>query len=501
MSKKIVGVTVGTPLGIHTIKDKLKAITSVNGITADKDGNLKLDWLPVEYIEDLIAPEKEVEGFVGRGFEGAAVEKLAVGDSIAIYYDGVRYVSPVFAYEDSMCAGNIGLINGYPGMPFFIMIYSTGRINLSFADKEKHIVSIYKLIPNEKIPANLLPDGVPYSGGGSLEILPETDFESEHLLTEPLGLIEGEMYTVVYYGEAYEDGKTFDVPCIKLEVEGLSIMALGNVYIMAEGMEGIEPTDEPFVVLEYPMNIQGAYGAIVDVSGSESAEISITKRNLRKLPIECLPDGITPHIGENGNWWIGEDDTGVSASASGGGGEAEWGKVVDLKTTEDLTSFSVTEDMDGNPLSFEEALVFVAVSRPADATTNGTYVFSLQSQWSSSFNQYGLYQLDMLNDFYVFQIHIKKHTHDLYEIRKIARKRIAANAASFTGVLSEKINNRTGVGITDGSFNSTGAVHMNIQNDKGVFNSAGKFCGITIGVDLASSMKLGAGAVLEVWAR
>lgn len=25
-------------------------------------------------------------------------------------------------------------------------------------------------------------------------------------------------------------------------------------------------------------------------------------------------DGITPHIGENGNWWIGETDTGVNAS-------------------------------------------------------------------------------------------------------------------------------------------------------------------------------------------
>lgn len=30
-------------------------------------------------------------------------------------------------------------------------------------------------------------------------------------------------------------------------------------------------------------------------------------------------DGITPHIGENGNWWIGEKDTGVSATSGGGG--------------------------------------------------------------------------------------------------------------------------------------------------------------------------------------
>lgn len=31
-------------------------------------------------------------------------------------------------------------------------------------------------------------------------------------------------------------------------------------------------------------------------------------------------DGVTPHIGDNGNWWIGETDTGVPAVGSGGTG-------------------------------------------------------------------------------------------------------------------------------------------------------------------------------------
>ena len=35
-------------------------------------------------------------------------------------------------------------------------------------------------------------------------------------------------------------------------------------------------------------------------------------------------DGVTPHIGENGNWWIGTNDTGIAASASGGGLELIW---------------------------------------------------------------------------------------------------------------------------------------------------------------------------------
>lgn len=31
-------------------------------------------------------------------------------------------------------------------------------------------------------------------------------------------------------------------------------------------------------------------------------------------------DGLTPYIGENGNWWIGDTDTGVRAEGTGGGG-------------------------------------------------------------------------------------------------------------------------------------------------------------------------------------
>jgi hypothetical protein len=30
------------------------------------------------------------------------------------------------------------------------------------------------------------------------------------------------------------------------------------------------------------------------------------------------PNGLTPHIGENGNWWIGEEDTGVKAQGEDG---------------------------------------------------------------------------------------------------------------------------------------------------------------------------------------
>lgn len=42
MSRKIVGVTVGTPLGISAIKEKLNPVTSVNGVEADENGNVEI---------------------------------------------------------------------------------------------------------------------------------------------------------------------------------------------------------------------------------------------------------------------------------------------------------------------------------------------------------------------------------------------------------------------------------------------------------------------------
>ena len=39
---KIIGVTVGTPMSVSTIKEKLKPVTSVNGVAADEHGNVEV---------------------------------------------------------------------------------------------------------------------------------------------------------------------------------------------------------------------------------------------------------------------------------------------------------------------------------------------------------------------------------------------------------------------------------------------------------------------------
>ena len=61
MSRKIVGVTVGTPLGISAIKEKLNPVTSVNGVEADENGNVEIT-IPAsggksDYVVQDTAPE------------------------------------------------------------------------------------------------------------------------------------------------------------------------------------------------------------------------------------------------------------------------------------------------------------------------------------------------------------------------------------------------------------------------------------------------------------
>lgn len=67
-------------------------------------------------------------------------------------------------------------------------------------------------------------------------------------------------------------------------------------------------------------------------------------------------DGITPHIGENGNWWIGDTDTGVKADASGGG-DGTWRTIAEIQTDGTVNQYEITQDADGNPLNLTEMII------------------------------------------------------------------------------------------------------------------------------------------------
>ena len=60
MSRKIIGITVATPLSIRMFREKINPVTSINGVEADKNGNVDVDGViteadKAEIVKDVIA--------------------------------------------------------------------------------------------------------------------------------------------------------------------------------------------------------------------------------------------------------------------------------------------------------------------------------------------------------------------------------------------------------------------------------------------------------------
>ena len=81
---------------------------------------------------------------------------------------------------------------------------------------------------------------------------------------------------------------------------------------------------------------EGAEIVITDKKGTTMAKIYNGKDGA------AGNDGLTPHIGNNGNWWIGETDTGVKANGSGEGGLAE----LPIATADTLGGIKVGEGLE-----------------------------------------------------------------------------------------------------------------------------------------------------------
>lgn len=67
--------------------------------------------------------------------------------------------------------------------------------------------------------------------------------------------------------------------------------------------------------------VDGYSPSVIITKTDGITSVRITDKNGEHIgKIKDGDDGITPHIGENGNWWIGETDTGVHAVGGTGGG-------------------------------------------------------------------------------------------------------------------------------------------------------------------------------------
>ena len=126
-------------------------------------------------------------------------------------------------------------------------------------------------------------------------------------------------------------------------------------------------------------NGEDGFSPIATVAQTDTgAVISITDKNgTTTTTVTNGADGITPHIGENGNWFIGDEDTGIKAGGSGSDDKKkEWVLVFEQDiealnedSSNSVTYVEVTQDMDGNPLCCK---AFILETRDrTKATENG----------------------------------------------------------------------------------------------------------------------------------
>lgn len=95
-------------------------------------------------------------------------------------------------------------------------------------------------------------------------------------------------------------------------------------------------------------------------------------------------DGLTPYIGENGNWWIGDTDTGVAAGGSGGG----YTLVANIITEEDVSELIFDTDAEGKPFSFTQMIcigeAIAAANEDGSASTKGMLYILPNKYWEPS---------------------------------------------------------------------------------------------------------------------
>lgn len=257
-------------------------------------------------------------------------------------------------------------------------------------------------------------------------------------------------------------------------------------------------------------------------------------------------NGITPTIGDNGNWYIGSTDTGnpsrgatgpqgpagapgkdgadmgitgakvgqiakiAAVDASGvptawipvdmptGGSESTFEKVVEMTTLEDASVITISTDKNGNSLSMSEFYVAITTARNSAATENKNFhcnvlpdTVPMNIRTTSALKNFVLF-----NDVYCYVMHYKIVGGMIFhEYVGRARTRNALNVAEY-------LENETHIGIsTSSTYGTIGLLSpLYASNGSSKIDSAGKMYCITFGADSTECI-FGAGTRVEVWAR
>ena len=87
-------------------------------------------------------------------------------------------------------------------------------------------------------------------------------------------------------------------------------------------------------------------------------------------------DGVTPHIGDNGNWFLGDTDTGVAAAGD------EWELIASGELAE-AAALTINRDADGNPFSLKSAQIIVS---GATSFVQSTMLRFEVDNWTDTYN-------------------------------------------------------------------------------------------------------------------
>lgn len=254
-------------------------------------------------------------------------------------------------------------------------------------------------------------------------------------------------------------------------------------------------------------------------------------------------DGITPTIGDNGNWYIGSTDTGkpsrgatgatgphgpagagmditgatvgqiakiaaVDASGvptawspvdmpSGGGESNTFGKVVEMTTIEDAAVISISTDKNGNPLSMSEFYVAITTARNSAATANNNFNCNVLPDTVPTYvrTASAIKSLNLFQDVYCYVMHYKVVGGMIFhEYTGRVRTSGGLNVAQY-------LENEKAIGIIANNGGTIGFLSpTDTTNGASKIDSSGKMYCITFGADSTECI-FGAGTRVEVWAR
>ena len=336
------------------------------------------------------------------------------------------------------------------------------------------------------------------------------------------------------------------------------IDGVARPLIPGEGVEIVRQVDGSYAL------VACGGGAVAEHNASETAHPDIRRMLANLLPREELhgavddalaqakasgvfdgadgEDGLTPHIGANGNWRIGETDTGIRAQGpegdpgrtpikgtdyfthdevqliakqaaemveipGGGGGSAGDFKYICTIAPEDAAYITINEDAEGNPLSFTEAYISVTAARASDATTQGKFSIGL-TYWISSWNSRAFaHGLPLNADAYRHTAYVRTNN-NILETKMLADYRVAGSIGAAKPFVEGGALSGT-IGGTAAGYNKAGSARFSptdISIAADGFTDVplvvdGALHAVTAGIDMATGVKLAAGTILEVWYR